>query len=734
MIETGNRLVSRKEVAALAGITRATLSMWKRRHPDFPRPQSSEEGEFFVLAEVLEWLRTRPIPEGQLLPTERKGCTYADRIIRNSPNRIVDRSAPSGARDGADRQSSSHADALAELYGPLAQRVCGSGPQMDYLQLLLCAVFVRVRAPEQWARISDLSAKAVADQGDPAKLLDSVGAVVDAVLRGHGVLPGMRPIFARLQPDAVEDVAQVLRTCHDLDHDSFREILDRFAEWGQRDSSEFFTPSSIVGLATEIMLHEVTGPVRCHDPYLRFGEFLAGVVSAVEDVEATGYGHRPEQLRLAAMNIAVHGADIANLLPGDVLAAKDLSGRPIGADIVVSNPPFNQKVSGEWTPPEGGWPFKVPPKKNGNFAWLQHVFASLRDGGRAAVVMPNQAAVSDNEDELAIRAAMVERGVVECVITLPPGLFATTPVPVSIWILTRQEESRQSVLLIDARAAGKKQAGKRILREQDKKSIVGCYFDWRTSTPEFRTRDLDRGGLAVAVSLADIKRHAYSLGPADYRPIPGNIAGRNLAPLRALCEIQAGPSNNIIKKIQYADNGVPIIAPTQLRYRRITDEHTRSVLPAVAAGMRKFQLRERDILCVRTGSLGPCAIADRSNEGMLFSTSLLRLRVLDPSSVDALYLLAFLSLPSTRTWIENKAAGTTIPSISSANLGKLLVPLPSLDEQRRIGAEMATADAGIAALQKQIRVAEAERTSAATALFAGMASSLEEDADETGNK
>ncbi|WP_228003220.1 N-6 DNA methylase [Nocardia australiensis] len=597
---------------------------------------------------------------------------------------------------------------------------------MDYLQLLLCAVFVRVRAPEQWARISDLSTEAVADQGDPTKLLDALGTIVDTVLREHGVLPGMRPAFARLRPDAAEDVAQVLRTCHGLDHGSFQAILDRFAEWGQRDSSEFFTPPGIVRLATEILLHEVTGAVHCHDPYLRFGEFLSGAASAAEGVKTSGYGRDPEQLRLAAMNIAVHGANAVDLLPGDFLASGDLSARPVRADFVMTNPPFNQKTSGKWHAPEVGWPFEAPPKKNGNFAWLQHVFASLNDGGRAAVVMPNQAGVSEDKDELAIRAAMVEDGVVECVIALPPGLFATTPVPVSLWFLTRRKKLRDSVLLIDARAAGEKKAGQRRLREQDRRAIVECYWEWFSGAAEFCPMDLGQGGIAVAASVADIRCLAYSLSPGDYRPIPGEIVGGNTVPLSTLCEIQSGPSNEIIKKLEFVDDGVPVIVPAQLEYRGIADRHKRRLPSGAAARLEKFQLRDRDILCVRTGTLGPCAIADHSNEGMLFGTGLLRLRIRDLTQLDPQYLVAFLSLPSTVAWIENKAAGTTIPSISSANLGKLLVPLPSLGEQRRLGAEVATADAGIAALRKQIQIAEEERTNLASALFARPPSSFED--------
>ncbi|MFE3545390.1 N-6 DNA methylase [Nocardia sp. NPDC059177] len=730
MNKAENRLVSRQEIADLAGVSRALLSVWKKRHPSFPLPRSSAEGEFFVFAEMLEWLTTRPIPAGQLLPTEVKGCTYADRILQNTRAATTEPSSQSVAGKGSGEQRTDQADAFDELFGPLAQRVRGGGPQMDYLQLLLCAVFVRVCAPGQWARATDLVAEAVADQGDPAKLLDSIATIADVVLREHGVLPGMRPVFARLQPTAVEDVAQVLRTCHGLDRDSFEPILDRFAEWSHRDSNELFTPRAVVQLVTDVLLGEVTGTVQCHDPYLRSGEFLSGAASMLSEATSmvrgmatSGFGRSPEQLRIAAMHTAVHGVDVADLRQGDALASGTVSEQPMRFDVVMTNPPFNQRSSNDWPAPPGGWPFDAPPKKNGNFAWLQHVYASLDDGGRAAVVMPNQAGVSEDKAEHAIRAAMVEHGVVECVVALPPGLFPTTPVPVSVWFLARRKEVPDSVLLIDARAAGQKRGGRRRLSDQDLRSIVDCLQEWRTGAADFDTKDLSFGGIAVAADLAAIRRLAHSLSPADYRPVPGVTSTENAVPLSALCKIQAGPSNDVIKKLPFTDHGVPIVAPAQLRHRGITDEHTKWARPEDAARLGKYQLTDQDILCSRTGTLGPCAIADSSAEGMLFATGLIRLRVRDPEVVDPRYLIAFLSLPSTVTWIANRAAGTTIPSISSANLGKLLVPLPSLDEQGRIGAAVCAADAGIMALHKQIQIAEGARTDAAIALFAGLPSS-----------
>ncbi|MFD6161288.1 N-6 DNA methylase [Nocardia sp. NPDC060256] len=705
--------MSRREIAELAGINKALLSVWKKRHAGFPRPRTTAEGDFFALAEMIKWLKARRIPDDRLLPTERSGCTYADRITRRLTQR--NNARQSTAANEGRKVGSGQSDALAELFGPLAQRVCGSGPQADYLHLLLCTVFVRDRARDQWARVTDLATDAVVHQRDPATLLDSIGAVVDAVLREHGVLPGVRPVFSRLRPEAAEDVIQVLRMCQELDRNSFQAIFDRFAEWGSRDSTEYYTPRGVVHLVTEVLLHDAPTPVRCHDPYLRFGEFLAGA-AATKAVEATGYGRHPEQLRLAAMNVAVHGAEVAELLPGDALSSEDLAEQPVSADIVMMNPPFNQKTSGDWLPPEGGWPFGAPPKKNSNYVWLQHAFSSLRTGGNAAVIMPNQAGVSEDKDELAIRTAMIEKGVVNCVIALPAGLFAKTSVPVSIWFLTRTEKAKDSVLLIDARAAGEKVRGRRRLSKQDMQSVVECALKWQAGVEPLPTA-LDKGSSAVAVDIAEIRCLEYSLNPADYGSNTRTSAGENAVHLSTLCDIQAGPSNDIIKKLDFVQDGVPIVDPAQLEDRRITGEPTRRVTPEAADRLGKYQLKGDDLLCVRTGTLGPCALADHSNEGMIVGTGLLRLRVLDRSVLDPGFLVAFLSLPSTKAWIENRAAGTTIPSISSTNMGKLFVPMPPLDEQQRIGAELAVADAGIAALRKQVKIANEKRTNTAIALF-----------------
>src|SRR5205814_1275799 len=138
------------------------------------------------------------------------------------------------------------------------------------------------------------------------------------------------------------------------------------------------------------------------------------------------------------------------------------------ADLIVMNPPFNGASSPGLHRSDADWPFGPPPPGNDNFAWLQHAFACLADGGRAAVVMPSNAGTSAHLRERAIRRAMLAYGAVECVLALPPQLFARTPIAVSVWILRKTKVPDGQVLLINARELGVVSRGRRILSAEDR--------------------------------------------------------------------------------------------------------------------------------------------------------------------------------------------------------------------------------------------------------------------------
>ena len=98
------------------------------------------------------------------------------------------------------------------------------------------------------------------------------------------------------------------------------------------------------------------------------------------------------------------------------------------------------------------WVYGDPPAGNANYAWLQHMLYHLKPTGRAGIVLANGSMSSSQNNEGAIRAAMVEADAVEVMIALPGQLFFNTQIPACLWFLVKQKSKRKGeVLFIDAR-------------------------------------------------------------------------------------------------------------------------------------------------------------------------------------------------------------------------------------------------------------------------------------------
>lgn len=100
------------------------------------------------------------------------------------------------------------------------------------------------------------------------------------------------------------------------------------------------------------------------------------------------------------------------------------------------------------------WKYGTPPNGNANFAWIQHIIHHLAPTGRAGVVLANGSLSSQSGGEGEIRRKLVEADLVDCVIAMPPQLFYTTQIPVSIWFFNKNKQQKGKTLFIDARNLG----------------------------------------------------------------------------------------------------------------------------------------------------------------------------------------------------------------------------------------------------------------------------------------
>jgi len=134
---------------------------------------------------------------------------------------------------------------------------------------------------------------------------------------------------------------------------------------------------------------------------------------------------------IAMMNILLHDMEADLHLGNSLIDPKFIAGSSLKKfDIVMANPPWNQGGYDNAFYDNDAWGrfrYGTPPKSSADWAWTQHILASLRDGGRAAVVLDKGSIFRGSNKEKNIRKRFVENDVIEAVFLLPDNLAHNTP-------------------------------------------------------------------------------------------------------------------------------------------------------------------------------------------------------------------------------------------------------------------------------------------------------------------
>ncbi|WP_275934898.1 HsdM family class I SAM-dependent methyltransferase [Jannaschia seosinensis] len=244
-------------------------------------------------------------------------------------------------------------------------------------------------------------------------------------------------------------------------------FLTQFADQKAHDNGEFFTPVSIVESIVNF-IEPTRGKVI--DPACGSGGVFVQSAHFVEAMKAnpnerlTFYGmeKNPTTLRLAKMNLAVHG------LEGDIQKAISYYEDPHKAhapfDYVMANPPFNvDEIDAEKIKDDKRLSFGLPgvnkggKVSNGNYVWMSFFHSYLSDTGRAGIVMSSQASSAGGQ-EAKVREAMVRTGDMDIMLAIRGNFFYTRTVPCEIWFMDKgkREHLRDKVLMLDARQVFRK--------------------------------------------------------------------------------------------------------------------------------------------------------------------------------------------------------------------------------------------------------------------------------------
>ncbi len=292
---------------------------------------------------------------------------------------------------------------------------------------------------------------------------------MDAIEKDFPPLLGQLPKdYTRFENRLLEELLRVFNseTLQTASGDVFGRIneyfLMKFAMQGAQDNGEFFTPPSLVQVIVNVIEPD-HGIV--FDPACGSGGMFVQTSHFIEQHgdqtahRVTFFGHefKTSNLRLALMNLAVHG------LEGSIKEANTFYDDPHElygkCDFVMANPPFNvDKVDAEKIKIDRRLPFGLPGVNkdknvsNGNYLWISYFYSYLNPTGRAGFVMSSQASSAGHADA-EVRRKLIETGDVDVMISIRSNFFYTRTVPCELWHFDRgkPDDRRDWVLMIDAR-------------------------------------------------------------------------------------------------------------------------------------------------------------------------------------------------------------------------------------------------------------------------------------------
>ncbi|MFE1574571.1 N-6 DNA methylase [Streptomyces fradiae] len=380
------------EIARLAGVGRAAVSNWRRRHADFPKPVGgTETSPSFALADVERWLRS----QGKLAEVP-----LCERVWQQAAGH------PRGA----------------------ATALVHAG----------CALLLVHEQPALWPADDRLAAL--------------LPPVLDRVLTAR--LGGRRPVATPTAEELAPSVP-LLRAAVELAAGSggapaaYEFLLGRHLDANPRQFT--VTPPGTAALMAAI----AAPPGSAARPAVLDPACGTGALLRAVEAPAALYAQEtdPDLAALVALRLALGTGAEVHARAGDALRA-DAHPR-LAADAVVCHPPFNERNWGhDELAYDPRWEYGFPARTESELAWVQHALARLRPGGTAVLLMPPAAA--SRRSGRRIRADLLRRGALRAVVALPAGAAPPYGIPLHLWVLRKPGATAPSpeLLVVDTSGCG----------------------------------------------------------------------------------------------------------------------------------------------------------------------------------------------------------------------------------------------------------------------------------------
>ena len=325
----------------------------------------------------------------------------------------------------------------------------------------------------------------------------------------------------------------------DLLGDAYEYLMRHFATESGKSKGQFYTPAEVSRIMAKVI--GIGSAIRAdqtiYDPTCGSASLLLKAHDEAKGntgLDLTIYGQEMDNATaaLAKMNMILHDCPTAEIWKDNTLSAphfKQENGQLKTFDFVVANPPFSWKAWSSGVHPAndeyGRFTYGIPPAKNGDYAFLLHLLASLKSTGKGAIILPHGVLFRGGA-EGNIRKRLIQQGYIKGIIGLPANLFYGTGIPACIIVLDKEQAAaRKGIFMIDASKGFIKDGNKNRLRSQDIHKIVDAF-----------TKQVDLPRFSRMVPVAEISdpkndfnlnlpRYIDSTEPEDIQDIDGHLRG-----------------------------------------------------------------------------------------------------------------------------------------------------------------------------------------------------------------
>ena len=309
--------------------------------------------------------------------------------------------------------------------------------------------------------------------------------------------------------------------------------------------------------------------------------------------------------------------------------------------------------------------------------WLFNlaIMEQLDVNGKAVVIMTNGSTWNNNDEK--IRQYFVENGYIESVVSLAPRLFEETAIPVSLVVLSHNNEK---VRLVDAKNMFKSERRKNVLTERNIKDILNMLDN-----------DTD---LSTTKTIKELSENEFILNASRYFEVLPTV--ENGVEFEALIKkITRGSQLKASDFDEYKSS-----TPTNYQYLIlsnindgvITLSNDEQYLKEIPENLEKYCIKNNSIVLSKIGMpTFKSAVAQFDEDTKVVANGNLFIIELDENKVNPFYIQAFLASDLGEATLKSIYTGGAIPTITLEKLKRMIIPVPSLQEQEVIAQKYAAA-------------------------------------------